>query len=241
MEEGYVTEADDKQHESVPSISDVHRGIKTALEPQETPPVEGAFEWVLWELVAYLADDNKRLAAFTKLKETVGTSPEQLLAAPAGVLCGIGSAGIMPEQTAGKLRSAAEIAISEFGGDADSILKKPLPEARKALQRFPSIGAPGADKILLFTCAYPVFALDSNGLRVLNRLGYGSESADYNRNYKSVMSEIESDLPKDFDSLIELYLLLRTHGQKICRRSNPQCSECPLRLNCLHFASAVSI
>jgi hypothetical protein len=39
------------------------------------------------------------------------------------------------------------------------VLKKPLPQARKALKVFPGIGDPAADKILLFTHAYPVMAL----------------------------------------------------------------------------------
>ena len=45
------------------------------------------------------------------------------------------------------------------------------PASEKALKRFPSIGDPGAEKILLFTRSYPVMALDSNGLRVLCRVG----------------------------------------------------------------------
>jgi hypothetical protein len=50
-------------------------------------------------------------------------------------------------------------------------LKKPLPQAKKALKRFPSIGDPGAEKILLLTRSYPVMALYSNGLRTLCRVG----------------------------------------------------------------------
>ena len=43
------------------------------------------------------------------------------------------------------------------------------------LKKFPAIGDPGVDKILLLTRTEPVMALDSNGLRVLVRLGFGAE------------------------------------------------------------------
>jgi hypothetical protein len=52
-------------------------------------------------------------------------------------------------------------------------------EARRALQKFPGIGAPGADKILLFTKTHALPALDSNGLRVLVRLGLAKEAKSY--------------------------------------------------------------
>jgi hypothetical protein len=43
------------------------------------------------------------------------------------------------------------------------------------LKRFPGIGDPGAEKILLFIHSYPVMALDSNGTRVLCRVGFSEE------------------------------------------------------------------
>jgi hypothetical protein len=53
--------------------------------------------------------------------------------------------------SAEKLLAIAKIAFQEFDSDLRSVLKKPLPQAKKALKRFPSIGDPAAEKILLFT------------------------------------------------------------------------------------------
>ncbi len=102
--------------------------------------------------------------------------PEQILAAPADRLLAVGRHGIVAENTVEKLRRGAEIALREFGGDLRAILKRPTAQAQKALKRFPAIGDPGAEKILLFGHALPVLALESNGLRVLVRLGYGGEA-----------------------------------------------------------------
>jgi endonuclease-3 len=90
-------------------------------------------------------------------------------------LAAIGKAGILPDVSAEKLLTIANITYEEFDSDLQTTLKKPLPEAKKALKRFPSIGDPGAEKILLFTRSYPVMALDSNALRVLCRVGFADE------------------------------------------------------------------
>ena len=94
-------------------------------------------------------------------------------------MAAVGKAGILPDVSAEKLLNIARIAYEEFDSDLRSALKKPLPHAKKALKRFPSIGDPGAEKILLFTRSYPVMALDSNGLRVLCRVGFAEEQKNY--------------------------------------------------------------
>jgi endonuclease-3 len=140
--------------------------------------------------------------------------------------------GIMPEQFADKLRQCAQIALEEFDGDLRPVLKLPLPRAKKALQRFPGIGEPGAEKILLFSRAYPVLALESNGLRVLLRLGFGEETNSYATTYRLVQRAVEGELDGDDPWLIEAHLLLRCLGQELCRRSEPRCDGCPLAADC---------
>ena len=134
--------------------------------------------------------------------------------------------------SAEKLLSIAKIAFEEFDSDLRAVLKKPLPQAKKALKRFPSIGDPGAEKILLLTRSYPVMALDSNGLRVLCRVGFAEEQKNYSATYRLVQEAIQGQLPSDYDSLIRGHQLLRQHGQELCKRSKPRCTECPVREGC---------
>ena len=70
-----------------------------------------------------------------------------------------------------RLKDAALRVLDDFGGDLDQVLSWPAAKARKALTAFPMIGAPVADRILLFCGAVPTLAPDSNALRVLIRLG----------------------------------------------------------------------
>ena len=202
------------------------------------PPSTDPLELIIWENIAYLASDNRRAEAFATLKQTIGTRPEQILAAQHSALAAIGKAGILPDVSAEKLLTIAKIAYEEFESDLRATLKKPLPQAKKALKRFPSIGDPGAEKILLFTRSYPVMALDSNGLRVLCRVGFAEEQKNYSATYRLAQDAIHGQLPSDYDSLIRAHQLLQQHGQELCKRSKPRCAECPLSDRCNYIRKA---
>src|ERR1700675_3419872 len=185
--------------------------------PPAPLPSNDPLELIIWENIAYLASDKRRAEAFATLKQTIGTRPDQILAAQHSALAAIGKAGILPDVSAEKLLAIAKIAHEEFQSDLGSVLRKPLPQAKKALKRFPSIGDPGAEKILLFTRSYPVMALDSNGLRVLCRVGFAEEQKNYSATYKLVLDAIHGQLPRDYDALIRAHQLLRQHGQELCK------------------------
>ena len=63
-----------------------------------------------------------------------------------------------PETRVFRWREIARITLQQYGGDLDSILKLPYAAARKALKQFPTIGDPGAEKILLLAAWRPVTA-----------------------------------------------------------------------------------
>lgn len=204
--------------------------------PPKPPGVTDPLEMILQENVAYLADDERRAAAFAALKKRVGTRPEKILAAPEQTLLEIARlGGIMPELRAQRLHQIAELAHWIFHDDLRVILQKPPAEAKKDLKKFPTIGDPSAEKILLFTRSHPVLALESNGLRVLLRLGFGEEKKSYAASYRSAQDALKDHLPPDYDMLIRAHQLLRQHGQELCRRSRPLCHTCPLASECRYF------
>jgi endonuclease-3 len=196
------------------------------------PKLNGPWEMILWENVAYLADDDRRQQAFQTLKKRIGTQPTQILSASDEALLEVTRHGIMPEQFAEKLRKCAKLVLEEFDGDLRPVLKLPFPKAKKALQNFPGVGEPGAEKVLLFTRSYPVLALESNGLRALLRLGFGQEKKSYSMTYRLVQQAAGDGLDEDYSRLIEAHLLLRKHGQELCKRTKPECGVCPLAADC---------
>src|SRR5277367_20511 len=163
------------------------------------PQFAGPIEMILWEIVAYLADDNRRRIAFESLRQQVGLTPQKILEAPKKLLCDITRMGgsIAVEERAERLQATAQLTLDEFGGDLATILKLPPQKAKRLLMRFPMIGEPGAEKILLFSGVLPVLALESNGVRVLVRLGIGEDRKSYAATYRSVREATLEQLPED--------------------------------------------
>jgi endonuclease III len=80
-----------------------------------------------------------------------------------------------------------------------------------------------------------VLALESNGLRALLRLGFGTESKNYATSYKSVQRALGTFHARDFDLLIDAHNLLARHGREICKRTEPLCDLCVLQKPCAYY------
>jgi endonuclease III len=140
--------------------------------------------------------------------------------------------GMLAEARVGKWIAIAETVRERCGGDLETCLNGPVAEARRALKAFPGIGAPGADRILLFTGRHALPALESNGLRVLIRLGLAREGKSYAASYRDAVRGLEPFAPRGRAWLVRAHELLRRHGIELCRRSAPECERCPLDAVC---------
>lgn len=202
----------------------------------EPPKLTDPLGLILLENVAYLVSDERREQAFNTLREKVGLTPAEILTAHEETLLEVARLGGMhPGARVEKLRRIAQIALQEFDGNLDRVLKQPLAQARKSLKKFPGIGDPAAEKILLFSRTHPILALDSNGLRVLLRLGYGEQRKSYAATYRSAQQAVESELRKDYDWLIAAHQLLRRHGKELCKAVEPLCRACPIKSSCRYY------
>jgi len=196
-------------------------------------PTADPFELILWENVAYLALPARRREAFEHLRRTVGTAPEVILAAEQSALERVTASGILKGTFAAKLRECASIALQEFGGDLEAMIRRPLDKAKRSLRSFPGIGEPEAEKILLFTGQQALLAPESNGLRVLVRLGLVRDEKSYSRTY-AASRKVARDLPAEPSVMQEAHLLLQQHGQTLCKRGKPLCEKCPLVTVCAY-------
>jgi endonuclease-3 len=218
------------------SLTKVVETLAAHYGEPEPPSVTDPFELVLLENVAYLVSDQRRKQAFETLRERVGVRPIDILSASYERLLDVTRQGGMhPEQRVERLKKIAEIALEQFGGNLQSVVKRALATAKRELKKFPSIGDPGAEKILLLSRSRKVLALDSNGLRVLLRLGFGEERKSYGATYRAVQEAVEDQMKDDFDWLIMAHQLLRQHGQQLCKNAEPWCAGCPVKTYCRYF------
>src|SRR5260370_6502595 len=219
-----------------PSLPKIVSQLAAHYGNPEPPITTDPFELILLENVAYLVSDDRRAQAFNTLRQHAGTKPHEILAASHDeILQATKLGGMHPEQRVGRLKEIALIALNEFGGDLKTGLKLPLPQAKQALRKFPSIDEPSAEKILLFTRACPVLGLDSNGLRVLVRLGFCEEKKNYTATYRAIQEAIKDQLKDDSDWFITTHILLRQPGKELCKTNAPLCEKCPVRKSCGYF------
>ncbi len=217
----------------MPDFRKIVGKLKAAYGSPAPPVTRDPFELIVYENIAYLVSDDRRDLAFRELKTRIGLSPADLLTASMEQLAQVTAmGGIFPELRARRLQESARLARDHFGGDLRQALKLDPPQARKALKRFPTIGDPGADRILLFTGTVPSLAPESNGLRALVRLGFARESKNYAATYRSAQSALVKQAGYKCGPLIAAHQLLKRHGQEVCKRSAPRCEACALRISC---------
>jgi len=225
---------------STPSFQKIIAQLEKTYGRPQPPQISDPLEMILFENVAYLVSDELREKAFNALRDQIGLQPNEILSAPSEQFLEVARMGGMrPEDRVHKLEFIAGIVMNEFQGDLRQVLNWPVAKAKKALKKFPGIGDPGAEKILLFSQTHPILALESNGLRALIRLGFGKELKNYAATYRSAQEAVKDQLPSDSIEncgwLIRAHLLLRRHGQELCKRTEPICNSCPLTENCRYW------
>lgn len=205
---------------------------------QLDPPVaQGPFALVMWENACYLLPDERRREVFEALQELVGMSADAIQRATDATLLPLARRGGMrPETRIFRWREIARITMEQFDGDLNRILNMPYTEAKRALKQFPNIGDPGAEKILLFCGMTSGLPLESNGLRVLVRVGWARQQASYGRMYRDVQQNIAPVLPRKPPALQDAFLLLREHGRSTCKDKRPECQKCILATGCEYAA-----
>lgn len=221
---------------TAPDLTRILDRLEKHYEKQKPHAPAGAYEMVLYANCGYPANDATCAKGFAALKAQVGLAPERILAATDSTLGSIlRLGGIFPELRAQRLKEIAARVKGKFDGDLDAALRKPLSEAKQALKQFPTIGDPGAEKILLFTRTAAVAAVPSNCVHVPLRLGLGTAYKTYAKDYRSAQAALGSRLPENCEARIRAYLLLQRHGQELCKRSRPKCGECPVTAECRYF------
>jgi endonuclease III len=219
------------------SVASVLDKLEASYGPQEPGwPVE-PYAFLIWWHCGYPASDATCTRGWNALNKEVGIEPHQILGATQAKLArALKAGGMVPEVRAMRLQQIAERVENEFGGDIRNAFVGRIEDVRKRLKKFPGIADPGVDRILVFGKAAPVAAVASNCPHVLVRIQLGLERESYSVTYREAQSLIEAEIPEQFHARMRAYLLLKEHGQTICKRTKPKCGECPVCAHCAYFA-----
>jgi endonuclease-3 len=205
--------------------------------PQEPCWPTDPYLFLVWCYCGYPASDAACNRGWESLKPAIGVETRQILrASPKDLAAALKPGGMVPELRAMRLKELAARVQDEFGNDLRGALAGSMDRARKILKSFHSIADPGADRILLFAGLAPIAAVPSNCPYVLVRIQRGRERENYGVTYREAMEGVEAEVPATFDALTRAFLLLKRHGQEICKRTKPKCTECPVRASCAYAA-----
>ena len=204
---------------------------RSAGEPRDA--VRDPYAVLVHENAGYLVDDERRDALFARIV-ALAPDPLALIRADGELLFAIArDGGMRPEERVIRLREIAMLSEGATGGDLAAMLRAlPLATARRFLRRYPAIGEPGADRVLLFAGIAGVPSIESNGLRVLERNGFVAGTTPYATQYRDAVKHLGAAFGSDGPALRRAYRVLRRHGKATCRRTAPACLRCPVRDVC---------
>ena len=195
--------------------------------------------FLIWWHCGYPPGEERCDRGWKALTAAVGVSAAELTAARSTRLArALKAGGMVPELRAARIKSIARSLLGDYAGDLRAALAAlPVGAARKLLTKFPGIGAPGADRILLFAGLEPVAAVPSSAPYVPVRIESGREGAKYTETYRRAQQLVETQLPATLAARSRAYLLLQRHARELCKAKNPKCGECPVSGSCRYFRS----
>ena len=194
------------------------------------PPAD-PFTLFVWEVLSVHSVPRKVESAFAALRRARALTPDAMWRAPQAKLeAAVKLAGPYTEQRMQALKTGVD--LFRRNPNLPSIIRGPLPEARRAIKPLPQLGESGAHRMLLFAAAHPVLPVDARVNRTGRRLGYGNGSEEFRQSAKSVQSDIAAELESAPHAFKRAYVYLAHHGASTCTEADPHCTVCPLLADC---------
>lgn len=107
-----------------------------------------------------------------------------------------------------------------------AMLRQPLPTLREELLSLRGIGPETADSIILYAAEQPIFVVDAYTRRILSRMGLLEEDIGYH----DLQAVFHDHLTPEVDFFGEFHAQLVYVGKQFCKKKNPRCADCPVRL-----------
>ena len=173
-------------------------------------------------------NDTNRDRAYESLRKRFPSWTEVLEASPADVEDAIRVGGLARTKSRVILEALRRIQRERGRLSLDFLRKTPVDVARRYLASFRGVGEKTINCVLLFSCARPVFPVDTHIHRVARRIGWVPA-----RGTPALSHEILGRLVPPEHALPGHINLIRL-GRRFCRPRNPACDDCPLCRQCRH-------
>jgi len=188
------------------------------------PPLDSLIQTILSQSTS----DTNSLRAFRQLKECFPAWDAAHAAGPRRIEAAIRSGGLARQKSA-RIHGLLGWVNERFGAfDLGVVSEMPTQEVFDLLLPLEGIGVKTIAVMLMFACGRDCFAVDTHVHRIVRRLGLVSAKASAVKAFE-LMKEL---VPKG--KALSFHLNLLALGRTLCRPTDPNCRECPLRRMCDH-------
>src|SRR5262245_13901570 len=206
-------------------LMEAYERLLTAFGPQHWWPGDLQFEVIVGAVLVQNTAWRNVERAIANLREAGVMDPRALYAMPQAELAEMIRPAGYYQVKAKRLRNLLRFIVEEFDGSLEGMFRSDLQSLRDQLLAIHGIGPETADAILLYAGNKPTFVVDTYTHRIIARHGW----IGYDATYHEIKDYFESALPADAQLYNEYHALLVRVGKVYCRKSSPNCDECPLK------------
>lgn len=205
-------------------LLEIYNILYSRFGPQNWWPADSPFEVIIGAILTQSTNWNNVEKAIGNLKKYNLLDPNALYKVDEKTLAETIRASGYYNMKAKKIKAFLDFLFSNYYGDLNEMFKTPMNLLRTQLLNVYGIGEETADSIILYAGNLPIFVIDAYTKRIMSRLGFLEEKSSYSQFQKLFMDNLPHN-PKLFN---EYHALLVSLGKHFCKKSNPNCAECPL-------------
>jgi len=207
-----------------PPLDEYFNSLFTAFGPQHWWPGRSQFEVIVGAILTQNTSWANVEAAIANLRDERLLSPAAMETVPSRKLERLVRPSGYFRQKARKLKAFCAFLRAEHGGSLKKMFATATIVLREQLLGVWGIGPETADSILLYAGGHPVFVIDAYTKRMLARHGWAGEGARYD----DLRWMFERQFTGDTKRFNEFHALIVQTGKAYCRKTDPNCGECPL-------------
>jgi endonuclease-3 related protein len=205
-------------------LGDYFDALFAAYGPQHWWPGRSRFEVIVGAVLTQNTSWKNVERAIANLRSARLLSPIAIRdARPARLASCLRPSGYFRQKTK-TLKAFVGFLFDQHQGSLNRLFGTPTESLREQLLGIRGIGPETADAILLYAGKHPVFVVDAYTRRILERHGLARPKSTY----EQLRATLESAFPRDHQLFNEFHALIVRTGKYHCRKTNPECSTCPL-------------
>jgi endonuclease-3 related protein len=205
-------------------IKDIYSILYSHYGPQNWWPGDSPFEVMVGAILTQNTNWKNVEKAISNLKPYL--DPFILLNMDMDKLSSLVRPSGFYKLKAKRLKNFLSFFIDSYNGTIEKMKRTKLETLRREFLSVPGIGRETCDSILLYALSKPVFVVDAYTKRIGMRHNIFSKDATY----EEIQKIFEERIEKDVHVYNEFHALLVRVGKENCRKKEPFCRTCPLKV-----------